>query len=154
MAGYSQIKTKVEAAFDALIATTTGLESVTIYRRHSGTDVKGRRIEVICETATPEIEGDLYTGNWTCEVSIALYDHVTVDYATRTAFENLLFDALMQDDVVATLNASGVSDFTVYGGSAGAGNGAGWMPGPVRSEIGEGGVLREIMTGTLYCRPS
>jgi len=154
MAGYSQIKTKVEAAFAAIIGDVSGLSSITVYRRYSGLDVKGRRIEVICENATPEVEGDLVTGNWNCSVTIALYDHVTVDYDTRTGFENLLFDLLMRDDVVAQLNAAGVADFTVFGGASGAGAGAGWIPGPVRSEIGDGGMLREIMTGDLYCCPS
>ena len=157
MSGYSQIKSKIEAAFDAVIgtrATGTDLADVTRYRRYAGDDIKGTRIEIVCEEAIPEILGDTYTGNWTCTVSVAYYERVDAGYTARTAIESLLFDILMDAALVSALNGAGVAEFYVYGGSAGAGSGEGWAPGPIRSEIGTGGMFREIMTGTLYCRPS
>jgi hypothetical protein len=157
MSGYSQIKTKVEAAFDAVIgtrATGTVLAAVPRYRRFAGSDVSGPRIEITCEEATPEILGDTYTGNWTCSVSVAYYERIDTSYADREEIENLLFDALMEKDLVDSLNNAGVTDFHVFGGSAGEGIGEGWAPGAIRSEIGVAGMFREIMTGTLYCMPS
>jgi hypothetical protein len=157
VSGYSQIKSKVEAAFDAVIGTRaegTDLADVTRYRRFAGSDISGKRIEIVCEEATPEMFGDAYTGNWHCQVSVAYYDHVDSGHTDRTAIEDLLFDILMDTNLVDALNAAGVDEFHVYGGSAGEGAGAGWEPGPIRSEVGTGGVFREIMTGTLYCRPS
>jgi len=154
MSGYSQIKTKVEAAFAAVIAAYGGtdLSGVTIYRRFGGAEVKGAHIEVICERAEPETMGDTTTGNWTCEVAVAYLAHNSVPYSTRTAAENALFDVLMRDDFVTLLNAAGVADFTVMGGDSGAGQGSGWTPGPVMTEENPGnGMLREMMTGTLYC---
>ena len=157
MSGYSQIKTKVEQAFDAVIQTRavgTGLESIPRFLRFGGLTVSGPRIEIVCEEATPEIEGDTYTGNWHCNVSVAYYDRVDTESATRSVIENLLFDVLMDTALVTALNAAGVADFFVYGGAAGAGLGEGWAPGPIRSEAGTNGMFREVMTGSLYCRPS
>jgi len=157
MSAYSQIKTKVEAAFAAAIATRavgSALADVTVYRRFAGSEVQGRRIEIVCEEATAEVIGDTYTGNWNCNVSVAYYDRLDVDYDTRAAIENLLFDVLMDTAFVAALNAAGVAEFFVYGGAAGAGQGEGWQPGTIRSEVGLTGMFREVMSGMLYCRPS
>ena len=155
-APYGKICSKVEDAFEGVISALVGTElsGVQIVKGFQGAvklDVP--RIHIIASSATAEQFADLFTGNWTVEVTVALVSHYSDETrAVREGKSAALFDMLLRQDIEDLLNnRGGVSDFHAYGGDQGAG--MGYMPQQILREPIEHGFI-ETLTGTLRCRPS
>ena len=155
-APYGKICSKVEDAFAGVIEALAGTElsGVTIFKGFQGdTRLTVPRIHVVASSATAEMFGDLFTGNWTVEVTVALVTHYKDESrATRENRSAALFDMLLRQDIEEQLNnRGGVTDFHAYGGDQGAG--MGYMPQQIQREPLDHSYM-ETLTGTLYCRPS
>jgi len=155
-APYGKICSKVEDAFEGVITNLVGTElsDVQVVKGFQGTaTLTVPRIHIVASSATAEMFGDLFTGNWVVEVTVALVSQYKD--TTRAARENMsaaLFDMLLRQDIEELLNnRSGVQDFHAYGGAQGAG--MGYSPQQIQREPLDHGYM-ETLTGTLYCRPS
>lgn len=144
---YHNIIGKVEDAFEGIIEALRGseLSAVTFYKGGSVDDVVCDRIEITCD-ADPEIIGETVTGNYTCQVSVAVItnpgDNTRAEHQKRVA---VVGDILFRDDVltqIAALNPA-VADLTVQQ----------WLPGRV-SGSPIGGEYATTFTGELRCWPS
>lgn len=159
-APYNEVMRKAEDAIYNLVLARCGLNlsafnAANIFRGLQGTELATPRIEIICESAKPELsaELDIFTGNWHCAITIALItnygDHTR---AQREAMAAELFDIVLVDDLADALNnIVSVPDFTVFGG--GSGKGETFTPDEVRSMVEEHEYKQEL-SGQLYCRPS
>jgi len=144
---YHNILGKVEDAFEGIIKALRGseLSTVTFYKGGSADDVVCDRIEITCD-ADPEIVGATVTGNYTCQVSIAVItnpgDNTRAEHQRRVA---VVGDILFRDDVLAQIAAlnPAVADLTVQQ----------WFPGRV-SGAPIGGEYATTFTGELRCWPS
>jgi len=155
-APYGKICSKVEDAFEGVITALVGLElsGVQILKGFQGTATKTvPRIHIVASSATAEMFGDLFTGNWTVEVTVALISqYKDTTRSTRENMSSSLFDMLLRQDIEDLLNnRGGVQDFHAYGGAQGAG--MGYAPQQILREPLDHGFI-ETLTGTLYCRPS
>lgn len=144
---YHSVNFKVEDAFEGIIKALRGSElaNVTFYKGGSADDVVCDRIEITCD-ADPEIIGSTVTGNYTCQVSIAVItnpaDNTRAEHQRRVS---VVGDILFRDDVleqIAALNPA-VADFTVQQ----------WLPSRV-SGAPIGGEYATTFTGELRCWPS
>ena len=155
-APYGKICSKVEDAFEGVISALVGLEltGVQIVKGFQGTaTLTMPRLHIVASSANAEMYGDLFTGNWVVEVTVALVSQYKD--TTRESRENMssaLFDMLLRSDIEDQLNnRGGVVDFHAYGGAQGAG--MGYAPQQILREPLDHGFI-ETLTGTLRCRPS
>jgi hypothetical protein len=124
---YTAIKRKTEDAIESLINKFKGtsLSGVTFYKGFDFTNALNTpRLEIVCSKAEPEIVGDEVTGNWTCEVSVA----ITSNYkdTSRSVHEKrigVVEDVFMRPDVPELVNnLSTIQNYTIFGGIYG------WRP--------------------------
>ena len=153
-APYTYIKRKTEDAFEELILRCGGedLESVQVVKGFNGDDLETPRVGILAAGADPEKIGDdtdrfaHVTGNWFVEIGFSVATHISGQDRDRHALIcAAVEDVLMRSDVVAQLNAIGISDFTAYHFAPGAGT---------DSEDIENGELLSVYSGVLYCCPS
>jgi len=154
-APYGKICSKVEDAFEGVINALIGseLSGVTIFKGFQGAaELTVPRIHIVASSATAEVIGDLFTGNWRVEVTVALVSqYQDTDRDTRESMSAALFDMLLRQDIEHQLNnRGGVQDFAAFGGEQGEGEG--YMPQQITREPLDHGFI-ETLTGTLYCMP-
>ena len=154
---YTYIKRKAEDAFAGLIQRRAedDLDSIQITKGQSFNTLESSRVEVVCSRAMPQVVGDdeliggEVTGNWFCEIQVAVMTHFDGDdgdYSRSTHGKRCGYvgDVFMAEDVVDQLNAiDAVSAFEAFA----------WRPGMSEDDVDEMGA-RTIFEGNLYCAPS
>ena len=155
-APYGKICSKVEDAFGGVIAALQGVNTggVQLVKGFQGdTVLTVPRIHVICDSAAAEVIGDHFTGNWTVDVAIALVtQYKDTARAARETMSAELFDMVLRNDIEDKLNnQGGAVDFHAYGGAEGEGEG--FIPTSIMRDPVDHSFV-EMLTGTLYCRPS
>ncbi len=144
---YHSINFKVEDAIEGLInkLKSTNLAGTTIFKQGAPEDIACDRIEITCD-AEAEVVGATVTGNYTCDVSVAVITHpgdtTRANHVTRVA---VVGDILFRDDVLAQIAAitPAISDFTPIQ----------WFPRRVDSST-VGGEYVTTFRGEMYCKPS
>lgn len=140
---YSHMKRKTESAFRELggVLLAGKLEGLSIYLGLSGGELATPRVEVRCDTATPEIIGETVTGNWFCDLTVALVTHYEdTPRVQHGEWLGCLEDLLMDDEIVDQLN--NLETVTAYRAYR-------WLPGIATDEV-DGDLYRSTITGTVY----
>lgn len=151
---YSQVDRKVEDAVKSLIDEFAGenLDGATTYAGADATEMTIPRVQIVATQATPEVQEDYITGNWTVEVTVALVtNYADTSRADRAAAAGELFDIFFRTDLIAQLNSRPVADLTFYGGAQGAGEA--FVPTSITTETIDHNYIN-AMTCTFYVRPS
>jgi len=153
-APYGKIRTKAEDAFEAVIEALAGpnLTGVAIFKSFQGSaSLVVPRIQILCPRAEAKMMGDLFTGNYVCDMVLSVVTHYK-DH-TRDQREDMmaeLADMVLRQDIEDRLNNTDVPDFKVFGGDEGAGNGV-----TVQEVTGEP-VDKSFVDSLLiqvYCKP-
>jgi hypothetical protein len=147
MATYHKIRRKTEDAIQTFLEAYdgAGLTGYTYYKGANLGALSRQRVEITAGEAEPERIADTYTGNWRVTATLAVVSHK--DDKTRAQHSAACAeweDAMMRDDVVATINtAQSANEYKVFQ----------WWPGRA-SDLMSQSELRSEYTVEVYCRPS
>jgi hypothetical protein len=139
------IKRKVEDAIESVLEDLAGtaLNSITVFKGVSFSEKTTPRIEIVADTATPQIVGGVETGNWTVRVVVSVCTHK--NDATREQHGqrcDAVEEVFLRTDVVTVLNAAGVEDFYCME----------FTPGQTRDRV-DGSEIISDNEAELFCAP-
>lgn len=137
------LKRKIEDAVEALINNVQpgALDSITIFKGCSFSELTTPRVEIVAESARPQIVGSAETGNWTVELKVTVCTHK--DDATRTQHGErceAVEEVILRNDVVELLNGAGIEDLYVMEFTPGA-----------STDRPEGSEVKSEYEATVFC---